>query len=231
MSNKESAKRAPTDLFALGLRMEKSLQVRLKQAAEHNRRSLNAEIISRLEKSVDSETAHATDFNRIHAKSAWLSLSESVRHEFLAINYLSAEAWAESGGDSNCLTIGARMKNHKGLAKRIFILDDLEGEKERWTRVWEIHHHPAAPVEAKFILKTNFETLRQQFVDADVLRHADMISTLGFVVLDRENLAEWYYDRDRRAERVHVSALDTDKASQFKDLFLWIWDSSFCQLC
>lgn len=219
-----------TDLFAFGLRMEKSLQASLKQAAKNNHRSLNAEIVSRLEKSVESETAKSSDFSRIQAKNAWFSLAETVGREFLAVNYLSFPAWAESGGDSNCAMIGARMKSHRGLAKRLFILDKAS-ESEQWKSVWELHHLPAAPVEVKQILRADFELLRQQFIDEEASLHADMNSTLGFVVLDELSLAEWHYDAGRRAERVHVSALDKEKATRFKNLFTWVWESSYSHPC
>jgi predicted HicB family RNase H-like nuclease len=48
-----------SEIAPLGVRMPPELKERLREAASENRRSLNAEVVKRLEQSLDTEKAKA----------------------------------------------------------------------------------------------------------------------------------------------------------------------------
>ena len=71
--------RKPTDTVQLKLRFSEALRRRLVRLAKHNDCSLNAEIVARLEESLDSESLYdASPLSTVMAKTLFKGLDEEV---------------------------------------------------------------------------------------------------------------------------------------------------------
>jgi uncharacterized protein (UPF0335 family) len=89
-----SVPRNPTDTVQLKLRFSEGLRRRLVREARSRNYSLNTEIISRLERSLESEALHDTSLSTVMAKALLRGLNGVVLRELVRL-FLEDEAEAK----------------------------------------------------------------------------------------------------------------------------------------
>ena len=157
------------------------------------------------------------EFTASEMRDLWPVLMLRVKHEFLAVNYLSQDVWERSGGDSLVTLLGLRSEIERLNARRLFVVD---GQKElkSWHQSAQLHckHH----ILVRWITKERFDSIRDELCE-DI---SAMASATGFNILDPSTkgiVVDWKFEG--RQPVGAVLRIGDSVARQYSKLFNRAW--------
>lgn len=158
-------------------------------------------------------------------RKTWTSMIRHTGQEFVAINYLSYQAWKSYNADKLVELLGVNIALFNIHVRRLFVVDTIE-EIFSWKNVFDLH--VTSEIKIKVILRSDYLKIREHISETD----PQFSEVDGFNIIDPENpgfVLNWRYTEKREMKYADLLR-GPEIALRYFDYFNAVWKDTEDQI-